>query len=58
MAFAPARWFNDIRNVFSSIKKMVIHASSEYEGDNMEQHWYSEALLDIGRYLAPEKLEF
>jgi len=58
MAFAPARWFNDIRNVFSSMKRMEKDASSEYERGNMEQHWYSEALLDIGRNLVPEKLEF
>ena len=58
MAFAPARWFNHIRNVFSSMKRMGKNASSEYERDDMEQHWYSEALLDIGRNLVPEKLEF
>ena len=58
MAFAPARWFNDIRNVFSSMKRMGKNVSSEYERDDMEQHWYSEALLDIGRNLVPEKLEF
>jgi len=58
MAFAPARWFNDIKNVFSSMKRMGKNASSEYERGDMEQHWYSEALLDIGRNLVPEKLEF
>jgi len=58
MAFAPARWFNHIRNVFSSMKRMGKNASSEYERDDMEHHWYSEALLDIGKNLVPEKLEF
>ena len=58
MAFAPARWFNDIRNVFSSMKRMEENASSEYENAYMEQHWYSEALLDVGRNLVPEKLDF
>ena len=58
MAFAPARWFNDMRNVFQSMRTMGKNASSEYERDDMEQHWYSEALLDIGRNLVPEKLEF
>jgi len=58
MAFAPARWFNDIRNVFSSMKRMEENASSEYERVDMGQYWYSEALLDIGRNIVPEKLEF
>jgi len=58
MAFAPARWFNDIRNIFSSMKRMGKNASTEYDSGDIEQHWYSEALIDIGRNLVPEKLEF
>ena len=58
MVFAPARWFNHIRNVFSSMMRMGKNASPEYERDDMEHHWYSEALLDIGKNLIPEKLEF
>ena len=57
-AFAPVRWFNDMTNVFSSMKRMGKHASSEYELDDMEHHWYSQALHDIGKALIPEKLEF
>ena len=34
------------------------NASSEYENDDMEQHWYSEALLDVGRNIVSEKLYF
>ena len=58
MAFAPVRWFNDIRNVFSITKRIEKHTSSEFECDDMKLHWYTEALLDIGRNLVPEKLDF
>jgi len=58
MAFAPFRWFNEIRNVFSSTKRIGKDASSEYERDDMKRHWYCDALLDIGRNLVPEKLDF
>jgi len=58
MAFAPARWFSHIKEFFSSMKMMGKNTSSEYERDDMEHHWYSEALQDIGKNLVPEKLEF
>ena len=58
LAFAPFRWFDDGKELISSLFKNGEHDWSEYKEDNNGHHWYSEALLGVGKSLVPERVAF
>ena len=58
LAFAPFRWFNDGKALISSLFKNGEYDWSEYKEDDNGHHWYSEALLGVGKSLVSEKVAF
>jgi len=59
MAFAPVRWFYDVKNALSRMEWMENDDSSDYEHEIGGHHWYPETLVSIGKILFPEmRLDF
>ena len=54
MAFAPVRWFYDVKNALSKMEWMENDDSSDYEYEIGGHHWYPETLLTLMVNVFPE----